>query len=78
MNKKMEQLKKAEKVNYVFDKMDKETQEAVKSLINHLMVAKEEKKLKKSEKSSWLMFAFLVYLGEMRNQEIKKGVKIYD
>ena len=40
MNKKMEQLKKAEKVNYVFDKMDKETQEAVKSLINHLMVAK--------------------------------------
>ena len=59
MNKKMEQLKKAEKVNYVFDKMDKETQEAVKSLINHLMVAKEEKKLKKSEKSSWLMFAFL-------------------
>jgi len=78
MNKKMEQLKKAEKVNYVFDKMDNETQEAVKSLINHLMVAKEEKKLKKSEKSSWLMFAFLVYLGEMRNQETKKGVKFYD
>ena len=43
MNKKMEQLKKAEKVNYVFDKMDKETQEAVKSLINHLMVAKTKK-----------------------------------
>ena len=40
----MEQLKKAEKVNYVFDKMDKETQEAVKSLINHLMVAKTKKK----------------------------------
>jgi len=52
MNKKMEQLKKAEKVNYVFDKMDKETQETVKSLINHLMVAREEKKLKKNEKSS--------------------------
>ncbi len=43
MNKKMEMLKKAEKVNYVFDKMDKETQEAVKSLINHLMVAKTKK-----------------------------------
>ena len=78
MNKKMELLKKAEKVNYVFDKMDNETQEAIKGLINHLMVAKEVKKLKKNEKSSWLMFAFLVYLGEMRNQEIKKGVKIYD
>ena len=43
MNKKMELLKKAEKVNHVFDKMDKETQEAVKSLINHLMVAKTKK-----------------------------------
>ena len=43
MNKKMEMLKKAEKVNHVFDKMDKETQEAVKSLINHLMVAKTKK-----------------------------------
>ena len=38
--KKIELLEKAKKVNYVFDKMDKETQEAVKSLINHLMVAK--------------------------------------
>ena len=43
MNKKMELLKKAEKVNHVFDKMDKETQEAVKSLINHLMVSKTKK-----------------------------------
>ena len=43
MNKKMELLEKAKKVNYVFDKMDKETQEAVKSLINHLMVAKTKK-----------------------------------
>ena len=48
----MELLKKAEKVNYVFDNMDNETQEAIKSLINHLMVAKEVKKLKKNEKSS--------------------------
>ena len=38
--KKMELLEKAKKVKYVFDKMDSETQEAVKSLINHLMVAK--------------------------------------
>ena len=43
MNKKMELLEKAKKVNYVFDKMDKETQDTVKSLINHLMVAKTEK-----------------------------------
>ena len=46
MNKKMEQLKKAEKVKFVFEKMDKETQEAVKSLINHLMVKKTEKELR--------------------------------
>ena len=45
MNKTMEQLKKAEKVKFVFEKMDKETQEAVKSLINHLMVKKTEKEL---------------------------------
>ena len=45
MNKKMELLKKAEKVNYNFEKMDKETQDAVKSLINHLMVAKTKKDL---------------------------------
>ena len=43
MNKKMELLEKANKVNYVFDKMDKETQDTVKSLINHLMVAKTKK-----------------------------------
>ena len=45
MNKKMELLKKAEKIKFVFEKMDKETQEAVKSLINHLMVAKTKKEL---------------------------------
>ena len=28
------------KINHVFNKMDKETLEAIKSLINHLMVAK--------------------------------------
>ena len=43
MNKKMELLKKAEKVNNNFEKMDKETQDAVKSLINHLMVKKVKK-----------------------------------
>ena len=43
MNKKMELLEKAKKVNYVFDKMDKETKDNVKSLINHLMVAKTKK-----------------------------------
>ena len=40
MNKKMKLLEKAKKANYVFDKMNKETQEAFKSLINHLMMAK--------------------------------------
>lgn len=45
MNKKIEQSKKAEKVNFVFEKMDKETREAVKSLINYLMVKKTEKEL---------------------------------
>ena len=49
MNKKMELLEKAKKVNYVFDEMDKETQNAVKSLINHLMVAKSKKELKIDE-----------------------------
>jgi len=43
MNKKIELLKKAKKVNFVFEKMDIETQDAVKSLINHLMVAKEKR-----------------------------------
>ncbi len=43
MNKKIELLKKAKKVNFAFDKMDEETQEAIKSLINHLMVAKEKR-----------------------------------
>jgi hypothetical protein len=49
MNKKMELLKKAKKVNYIFDKMDKETQDAVKGLINHLMVAKTKKEHKIDE-----------------------------
>ena len=40
MNKKIKLLEKAKKVNFIFDKMDKETQDAVKDLINHLMVAK--------------------------------------
>ena len=39
-NKKMELLKNAKKVKFVFDKMDEETQEAVKSLITHLKTAK--------------------------------------
>ena len=47
MNKKIEHLVKAKKVNHVFDKMDKETQEAIKSLINHLMVEKTKKQLNK-------------------------------
>ena len=49
MNNKIKSLEKAKKVNYVFDKMDKETQDAVKSLINHLMVAKSKKELKIDE-----------------------------
>jgi len=40
---KMLSLDKAKKVNYVFEQMDTETQGAVKSLINHLMVAKIKK-----------------------------------
>jgi len=44
-NKKMESLTKADKVKFAFAAMDKETQEAVKSLINHLMVKKYEKPL---------------------------------
>ena len=49
MNKKMKALDKASKVNFKFENMDSETQEAIKSLINHLMVKREEKKLKKNE-----------------------------
>jgi len=40
INDKMKSLDKASKVNFVFDKMDKETQSAVKSLINHLQMAR--------------------------------------
>jgi len=49
LNKKIKLLEKAKKVNHVFDKMDKETQDAVKSLINHLMVAKVKKDNKINE-----------------------------
>jgi hypothetical protein len=42
-NKKMKSLSKAAKVDFIWDKMDKEIQGAVKSLINHLMVKKYEK-----------------------------------
>ena len=49
INGKMNSLTKAQKVNYVFDKMDKETQDAVKGLINHLMVAKTKKEHKIDE-----------------------------
>ena len=48
----LEQLiesKKASDVNHVFDKMDPEVQEAVKSLINHLMITKTKKQLKTKE-----------------------------
>ena len=41
----MELLKKAEKVNYNFEKMDKETQDAIKILINAMMVKKIKKEL---------------------------------
>jgi hypothetical protein len=40
---KMLSLDRAKKVNYVFEQMDLETQESIKSLINHLMVAKTKK-----------------------------------
>jgi len=40
INDKMKSLDKASKVNFVFDKMDKETQTAVKGLINHLQMAR--------------------------------------
>ena len=43
-NKKMKSLSKADKVDFIWDKMDKEAQDAIKSLINHLMVKKYEKK----------------------------------
>ena len=52
MNKKMKALDKASKVNFKFENMDSETQQAIKSLINHLMVKREEKKLKKNEKKT--------------------------
>ena len=40
INDKMKSLDKASKVNFVFDKMDKVTQDAVKGLINHLQMAR--------------------------------------
>ena len=42
-------MKKIDKIKNMFDKMDKETQEAVKGLINHLMVAKAKKDNKINE-----------------------------
>ena len=75
INDKMGSLIKAQKVNYVFDKMDKETQETVKSLINHLMVKREEKKLKKNEKKSWLYQLFFVYLGMIFREKTNNLIK---
>ena len=49
MSDKLKLLENAKRVNFVFDKMDKETQEAIKSLINHLMVAKTKRDLKINE-----------------------------
>ena len=49
MSDKVKLLENAKRVNFVFDKMDKETQEAIKSLINHLMVAKSKRDLKINE-----------------------------
>ena len=39
INDKMKSLDRASKVKFAFDKMDKETQDAVKSLITHLHMA---------------------------------------
>ena len=49
MSDKVKLLENAKRVYFVFDKMDKETQEAIKSLINHLMVAKTKRDLKINE-----------------------------
>ena len=40
INDKMKSLDKASKVKFAFDKMDKETQAAVKGLITHLQMAR--------------------------------------
>ena len=40
INNKMKSLDRASKVKFAFDKMDKEAQAAVKSLINHLQMAR--------------------------------------
>ena len=40
VNEKMTGLKKASDVDFMFDKMDDEAKGAVKSLINHLMMAR--------------------------------------
>ena len=60
MNEKIRALEKASKVNFKFENMDSETQEAIKSLINHLMVKREEKKLKENENKAWLCHLFFV------------------
>ena len=75
MNKKMKALDKASKVNFKFENMDSETQEAIKSLINHLMVKREEKKLKKNEKKSWLYQLFFVYLGMIFREKTNNLIK---
>jgi len=66
MNKKMKALEKASKVNFKFENMDSETQEAIKSLINHLMVKREEKKLKENENKAWLCHLLFVSSNSMR------------
>ena len=55
------------KIKKVFDKMDPEIQEAVKFLINEIMVKRELKKLEKSENKAWLCGKYVVYLG-IRNE----------
>ena len=75
MNKKIRALEKASKVNFKFENMDSETQEAIKSLINHLMVKREEKKLKKNEKKSWLYQLFFVYLGMIFREKTNNLIK---
>ena len=75
MNKKIRAMEKASKVNFKFENMDSETQEAIKSLINHLMVKREEKKLKKNEKKSWLYQLFFVYLGMIFREKTNNLIK---
>ena len=43
------------KIKKVFEKLDPELQEAVKSLINDIQVKREIKKLEKNENKAWLV-----------------------